>query len=92
MQDEKGYRSYIVDYKTAMERLGGIHGVDGIVVRKAYELWQFSIEHGEEMERQARNHANHSNRSGGLGTEISNGETGTTERAGEMKDSESSTM
>lgn len=81
MQDEKGYRSYIVDYKTAMKRLGGTRGVDGIVVRKVYELWQFSIEHGKEMERQARSHANHSNQSDGIETETSGGESGAIERA-----------
>lgn len=54
MSDEKGYRSHIVDYQTAMEKLGGVNTVDGVVVHKAYELWQFSVKHGKEMERQAK--------------------------------------
>ena len=56
MRDEKGYRSYIVDYKTAMEKLGGMRTVHGTVVNKAYELWQFSVKHGEVMQRQAQMH------------------------------------
>ena len=45
MSDEKGYRAHIVDYETAMERLGGFTNVDGIVVNKAYELWQTSLKY-----------------------------------------------
>ena len=55
MQDEKGYRTHIVDYDTAMEKLGGFENVDGIVVNKAYELWRASVEYEKSLqEKQAK--------------------------------------
>lgn len=36
MEDEKGYRAHIMDINDALQRL---HGVDAVVMHKAYELW-----------------------------------------------------
>lgn len=51
MQDEKGYRAHIVDYEDAMEKLGGVQHVDGIVVQKAYELWRLTVKYEREKQK-----------------------------------------
>ena len=40
MADEQDYVAHIVDINTALEVL---HGVNGIVMLKAYQLWQQSL-------------------------------------------------
>lgn len=38
MPDEKEYKSYLLDYSNAMQKLGR-NTVDALVVGKAYQLW-----------------------------------------------------
>lgn len=51
MQDEKGYRAHILEYQDAMDKLDGLRRVDGIVVKKAYELWHFTVKNEREVQR-----------------------------------------